>query len=482
MWGPSDAGLLANCIAGLPGLTDAQRDGLADACPEGLREEVRTRLRYVPPNRHALGTLREEVETREHPGEPRPLTDGDGRPWRPRLPRPQYFDEWLEDPPQLDPVLLGRHSEDGEDYGILRDRGLMYITGASKSGKSWLVDSLAISVASGTPWLGIPCQRGRVLLCDFELTKGSLNKRLRMILDYRQSLRGAPDYGSLMRNRLIPWSLRDYVDSLDNLYDDIVNSVRDMAYRDGEDPHGYIRMMVLDPLYMVEMGDENKASDMAALFRVVRGMQRELGCAVVIVHHHAKGASGGKAAIDRGAGSGAIGRNGDAILDVSRLFLDEQQQERINRRYEWAYRQAHGTDLACYRLTFAGIRDFMTPRPLDLVWTCPVHTIATAADGLAECDVVGTDAKAEVRSRQAARSEGRHERVNRVVGEALDACGMAGELPTKEAVYARCDWGDGEDVSKFAFYKFFEGKNRSWFWFRTVRVDGSNQYAVERIG
>lgn len=478
VWSPNDAGLLANCIAGLPGITEPQMDELADACPATLRDEVRTRLRYVPPNRHALGTLMEEVDAREHPGEPRPLTDGEGRPWEPRIPAPKTLEDAEADPPAEMPTLIGRGR-----FGILHDGGLMYVMGASKGGKSWMVENLAISVASGTEWLGMPCAKGRVLLCDFELSPRTLYERMESILSFRSALQGAPDYRRLCGRNLIRWALRDWVAPLDELRDDIVNHVKDMAYRDGCEPRGYIRMLILDPLYMIEMGDENSASDMARLFRVVRSIQKELGCAVVIVHHHAKGASGSKEAIDRGAGSGAIGRNGDAIVDVSRLFLDASHQERVNQNYRWAYRDDGNRmdDLRAFRVTFAGIRDFKAPRPLDVVWTAPVHSIADSRDRLGECEVVGTDAKAEMRARQSARAGNNHDAINRIVGDALAECERDGTEPTKANVYARCDWSDVGAVNSKGFDHLFETRNSDWFGYEMACV-GGRKYHVRRTG
>lgn len=476
-----DAGHIATCLHDERGLTDWQVDNFLTAL-DVLSDELGRRVRatYVAMGDDAITTHGLVELVREAESYPAPGMAGDGE--APRIPMPCMFGDWLNEPPKLAPVLIGRTDEQGNDHGILRDGGLMYITGASKGGKSWMADNLAISIASGTPWLGIPCQRGRVLLCDFELMPGSLGRRLRRIVSFRSALNGAPNYGELCRSTLYPWPLRDYVAPLDQLRDSIVGCASEMARRSGCDPHGFFRMLILDPLYMVEMGDENSASDMAALFRVVRSIQHELGCAVTIVHHHAKGPSGAKAAIDRGAGSGAIGRNGDAILDVSQLFLDDAHQDRVNRNYDWAFRAPdnHGDPLGAYRLTFAGIRDFHAPRPLDVVWTCPVHSIADGRDRLSECDVIGADPLNEHNARKTRNAGNRRDSIVRIVGDALALCEMDGVEPTKTAVRTRCDWSEVGAISQDQFDKFFEERNSDWFPFRTRHL-GGRKYIVERI-
>src|SRR5665213_2593168 len=66
--------------------------------------------------------------------------------------------------------------------GLLRKGETMNIIANSKVGKSWLVNDLAISVATGRPWLGIfPTTQGGVLLIDNELHKETIAHRLRSV-------------------------------------------------------------------------------------------------------------------------------------------------------------------------------------------------------------------------------------------------------------------------------------------------------------
>lgn len=388
--------------------------------------------------------------------------------YRPSVPAPIRFSEWQEDPPRLMPVLI---------EGFLREGALAYLNGGSKSNKTWMALNLSISVSAGADFLGHSCARGRVLYCDFEMQKGSLYERIRQIIEYRSKFLHAPNYAAACAENLYPWSLRDYVAPLDELERDIVHYGREAAEAQGQPARGFFKLLVLDPLYMIEMGDENSATDMAALFRVVRRIQRRLGCACLLVHHHPKGASGGKDVIDRGAGSGAIGRNGDAILDISPLFLDEEHQQLLNDRYR---RFEIGDAALAYRVEGV-VRDFPRFHSLDVVWTYPVHTLASPGDRLGECGLRGADLRAEANAKSRDAGGKRREAIVRATRQALSDCLEAGEEPTKAAVYDAATWGEGVgEVSYKQFERFFEAKNRDWFPFRSTHTGGT-RWLVEEV-
>lgn len=388
--------------------------------------------------------------------------------YRPSVPGPVRFSSWQEDPPRLAPVLI---------EGFLREGALAYLNGGSKSFKTWMALNLAVSICAGADFLGHSCERGRVLYLDFEMQKGSLYKRIGEIVRYRSGFLNAPDYEAACGENLYPWSLRDYVAPLDELERDVVHYARAMAEAQGQPAEGFFKLIVIDPLYMVEMGDENSATDMAALFRVVRRIQRRLGSACLLVHHHPKGAAGAKDAIDRGAGSGAIGRNGDALLDVSPLFLDEEHQQLLNERYR---RYDIGENALAYRVEGV-VRDFPRFRSIDVVWTYPVHTVASTGDRLGECSLRGADMRAEANAKSRDAGSRRHEAIARATRQALSDCLAAGEEPTKATVYDAATWGEGTgDINYKQFERFFEAKNRDWFPFRSTHSAG-NTWIVEEI-
>ena len=64
--------------------------------------------------------------------------------------------------------------------------------------------------------------------------------------------------------------------------------------------------IIIDPIYKVITGDENSADQMANFCNQFDKVCTELGCAVIYCHHHSKGSQGGKRAMDRASGSGAV--------------------------------------------------------------------------------------------------------------------------------------------------------------------------------
>ena len=57
--------------------------------------------------------------------------------------------------------------------GVLRKGHKMLIAGSSKAGKSFLLMELAIAIAEGRPWLGMTCEKGRVLYVNLEIDPAS---------------------------------------------------------------------------------------------------------------------------------------------------------------------------------------------------------------------------------------------------------------------------------------------------------------------
>ena len=86
--------------------------------------------------------------------------------------------------------------------------------------------------------------------------------------------------------------------------------------------------MIIDCLYMLLAGqDENAAMTMQPMVRDFDRLIEEGGCSGVwIVHHQAKGASGGKSVVDRGAGSGVLSRYVDNIFSLDYLDADEDDE------------------------------------------------------------------------------------------------------------------------------------------------------------
>ena len=213
------------------------------------------------------------------------------------LPQIVSLADQIDNPPVPSPELIAN---------ILREGNKMIITGDSKSGKTCLSQELAVCIAEGRPWLGkFSCKQGRVLYLNLECQESSLFERFKAI--YKA-------YGLNMTKKgcknISVWNLRGHAIPLNKLAAKIIRRCR---------LEGPFIAIIIDPLYKVQQGDENSAEAITAFCNALDQIAQETGSAVIYDHHHPKGYSGDRKAIDRGAGSGVFARDADAIIDLSML-------------------------------------------------------------------------------------------------------------------------------------------------------------------
>ena len=124
-----------------------------------------------------------------------------------------------------------------------------------------------------------------------------------------------------------------------------------------------LHAIILDPIYKVITGDENKASDMGAFCNQFDLICSETGCSTIYSHHHSKGAQGAKKAMDRASGSGVFARDPDAQLDMVQLELTEHLKNNVR----------DGTATA-WRLE-SSLREFPNIEPVDFWFEYPIHRV-----------------------------------------------------------------------------------------------------------
>jgi hypothetical protein len=196
--------------------------------------------------------------------------------------------------PHLRPEVIG---------GWLRRGEVGTLAAASKMFKSWLLMYVGLSVATGRPVFDdFPTRQGCVLLVDYELSPGTLAKRLlnvseAMGLDLN-ALADAVCVKSLRGRRLDIGGLGAYLKALDRRHD----------------------LVIVDPLYRIypieDNFDENSNSDMAALFGSLQRIAEGLDAGLLICHHLSKGPQGDKYVVDLGSGGGAQARAVDALIGL----------------------------------------------------------------------------------------------------------------------------------------------------------------------
>lgn len=236
--------------------------------------------------------------------------------------------------------------------GILRVGHKMLLAGPSKSGKSFLLINLAISIGEGAEWLGMPCKQGRVSYVNLELDGPSCFARFREIYEKR----GLPPENIKNIDIL---NLRGKAVPMSRLAPILIHRYKGKGYS----------AVIIDPIYKVITGDENNATEMSQFCSYFDRVAAELGVSIAYCHHHSKGAAGKYAnAADRSSGSGVFARDPDAILD-----LRELSTKGLTEKYRAAHKDACDV-LTAWELN-ATLREFAPPEPRRVWFDYPLHTL-----------------------------------------------------------------------------------------------------------
>lgn len=254
------------------------------------------------------------------------------------LPLSITLDKALENLPPLAPVLI---------EGILRQGHKMLISGSSKAGKSFLLMQLAIALAKGREWLGFKCKKSNVLYVNLEIDSASCMNRFAEIYK-RLDIEPEDD------EFLYVWNLRGKAMPLDKLLPTLIRRVNSCG----------VDVVIIDPIYKVITGDENKATDMAKFTNLFDKLCLKTGVAVIYSHHHSKGEQGFKRAMDRASGSGVFARDPDSLLDIIELILEDEFKD--------AYLDNKST--TAWRLE-SSLREFGNITPVNFWFDYPIHIV-----------------------------------------------------------------------------------------------------------
>jgi RecA-family ATPase len=246
--------------------------------------------------------------------------------------------EVLEKLPPLAPELV---------EGILRKGHKMLISGSSKAGKSFLLMQLAIALSKGSKWLEFGCMKSKVLYVNLEIDRASCINRF---VEIYKRLGIKPEVDEY----LAIWNLRGKSMPLDKLMPILIERTKSES----------IDVVIIDPIYKVITGDENKATDMAKFTNLFDKLCLETGVAVIYSHHHSKGEQGFKRAMDRASGSGVFARDPDSLLDIIDLILEDE------------FKQAYLDDqnMTAWRLE-SSLREFRNITPVNFWFDYPIHIV-----------------------------------------------------------------------------------------------------------
>lgn len=231
-------------------------------------------------------------------------------------------------------------------HGLLREGETMNVIASPKVGKSWLVTDLALSVATGQPWLdGYACERGDVLIVDNELHSETTANRIPKVMNAR-----GIDLADVA-DRIFVANVRGRLQDIQSLAADFVSI----------EP-GRFKLIVLDAFYrfMPKNTDENDNAAMAGVYNLIDSVASRLRCCFVLVHHSSKGNQSGKRVTDVGAGAGSQSRATDTHL----ILRQHEQPDAIV--LDAAVRSWPPIEPRCLRFAFPTFMPADELDPLDL--------------------------------------------------------------------------------------------------------------------
>lgn len=163
------------------------------------------------------------------------------------------------------------------------------IAGEQKAYKSLIVQDLAVSVATGTPFLGhfdIPPENvGPVIYVQEENQEAMVRDRLEKLVISRQLHGSASVRGNMLQYKAptdvpVTWIMNESFDLTDPEH---LQEVADGAYQQGA------KLIIFDPLYlMMPEKDENVSADITPILRNLLEIKKKVGVGILIVHHYKK--------------------------------------------------------------------------------------------------------------------------------------------------------------------------------------------------
>ena len=201
--------------------------------------------------------------------------------------------------------------------GLVPRKGLTAVSGESGLGKSIIANNLAVSVASGEPFLHqFNCNQGTVLILDLENDDNTLNWRLKRIAA-----------GLSTEDRNLPLHVVR-IEGIASEYLKIDNP-SGRALLDNTVAAIHPVLIIIDCLVAAHSQDENDNVRMRQVMDYLKGIARRHNLAVVVLHHLRKKGQYKESSGDRLRGAGDL----KAVLD-SHLCIHARGQNTVSVEHE----------------------------------------------------------------------------------------------------------------------------------------------------
>lgn len=192
--------------------------------------------------------------------------------------------------------------------GVLDLGTKMMIVGKAKSGKTFVALTLAIHIAAGKAFstLEVPSPRP-VLYVNYELRELKLFERCHNII-YTPGVGLQCDVWEIVTENLHLINLRGVNHSCDQLKEHIIQQAELIKPA----------VIILDPLYLLLNGNENDSQVARTAAFIIDEIVKKTGAAFIYIHHDVKGKHpGDRLNVDRGSGSGLLGRHWDSQITIT---------------------------------------------------------------------------------------------------------------------------------------------------------------------
>ncbi|MEI6605022.1 MAG: AAA family ATPase [Verrucomicrobiota bacterium] len=194
-------------------------------------------------------------------------------------------DSWTNDP-----VKISNMSDPPIIEGLLRVKEVATVVGAAKTAKTWFALYLALMVAAGERFLEMVTHRRKVLYLDYELKKGTFEKRMSLLEPER------PEgffYQCLRGESRLP----------------TVAEITELVVAEG------CGLLVVDSLYRTGwLTEENNNDSTSRELTALQTFTANTSCSLLCVDHTAKGGGSERSAVDAARGASAKGGFYDALL------------------------------------------------------------------------------------------------------------------------------------------------------------------------
>lgn len=129
-----------------------------------------------------------------------------------------------------------------------------------------------------------------------------------------------------------------------------------------------IKLIILDPIYKLQNGDENSVRDVTEFMDTAIQIGEKTHALVMLVHHYSKGSKDNVNSLDRSSGSGSFARAVDSYLDCVEINPEMPDEDMI--KYE---------NTSFFRISMI-LRSYPNSEPIEIAYEYPKHYVVSGLE------------------------------------------------------------------------------------------------------